>query len=613
MRWAALPLLFGDTDFPPKERWDRPVFDLHSLGKQFFFQSRNDPAELLKKGRAMIALFGVALGLVIFSWSKNIFGWGGGMISLITFLLFPLSLAYGGCVLSDLAVSLFFTASLWAFWHSLHKISPFSILASSVSIAGICLSKFSAVLIVPVFVVLIIVRFCRGRPLAVHFRKDYVVSSRSRMAEHLLAAVAVQVLIVYVLIWGGYGFRYRALRTSAGVEEEINQGLWNYHTRKQGPVGTIIEILRDNRVFPEAFLYGGAVVWYHRHTTPETPRVTFLDGEYSLEGIPSFAPLCAFYKTPIGTMVIYSLAGLQLLATGVRGRKGVGLERSNDDTFYELTPLAVFLPIYAAGCIASPQCNVAHYIFPLFPSTFVLAGAAGRWFSGKHRVAQISVCLGLLLLAFESFSIRPSYLAFFNNFVGGPRNGYKHLLDQDDGRALIELNKWLEGDITPNQPVFVSYFGQSSPSYYHIKGYRLPTLLSLDPPDPSPVSLTGGIYCISVANLDCVSMPVIGKWAVPYENAYQQFLADSRRPREKITPMSLDQKQAKVHEKALFETLQFCRLCAFLRHREPDTQIAYSILIYRLTDEDIHQALFGPPAELLPRVEVKGYQSPSVK
>ncbi len=39
-------------------------------------------------------------------------------------------------------------------------------------------------------------------------------------------------------------------------------------------------------------------------------------------------------------------------------------------------------------------------------------------------------------------------------------------------------------------------------------------------------------------------------------------------------------------------------MCAFLRQREPDDNVGYSILIYRLTAEDIQKALFGLPVEL---------------
>ncbi len=37
--------------------------------------------------------------------------------------------------------------------------------------------------------------------------------------------------------------------------------------------------------------------------------------------------------------------------------------------------------------------------------------------------------------------------------------------------------------------------------------------------------------------------------------------------------------------------------------REPDDEVGYSILIYRLSDADVAAAIEGPPCELLPEPE----------
>jgi hypothetical protein len=44
--------------------------------------------------------------------------------------------------------------------------------------------------------------------------------------------------------------------------------------------------------------------------------------------------------------------------------------------------------------------------------------------------------------------------------------------------------------------------------------------------------------------------------------------------------------------------LAFHRLAAFLRQREPDDNVGFSILMYRLSDNDLSRALDGPPGEL---------------
>jgi hypothetical protein len=49
-----------------------------------------------------------------------------------------------------------------------------------------------------------------------------------------------------------------------------------------------------------------------------------------------------------------------------------------------------------------------------------------------------------------------------------------------------------------------------------------------------------------------------------------------------------------------YDNLRSRRLVAYLRHRQPDTNLNGSILIYRLGQNEIEQALDGPPAELNP-------------
>ena len=55
-----------------------------------------------------------------------------------------------------------------------------------------------------------------------------------------------------------------------------------------------------------------------------------------------------------------------------------------------------------------------------------------------------------------------------------------------------------------------------------------------------------------------------------------------------------------------FDQLRLARLSAYLRRRQPDDQVGYSILIFRLSDDEVRDALNGAPAELLPEVGVDG-------
>jgi hypothetical protein len=43
---------------------------------------------------------------------------------------------------------------------------------------------------------------------------------------------------------------------------------------------------------------------------------------------------------------------------------------------------------------------------------------------------------------------------------------------------------------------------------------------------------------------------------------------------------------------AAFDDMRLARLVQYLRGREPDDQIGYSILVYRLTDDQVRDAVY---------------------
>jgi hypothetical protein len=96
-----------------------------------------------------------------------------------------------------------------------------------------------------------------------------------------------------------------------------------------------------------------------------------------------------------------------------------------------------------------------------------------------------------------------------------------------------------------------------------------------------------------------------GPWNARFESAYQAVsrlvdplvngdTATRRAAMRRTTP---DDWRTALND---FEQLRFARLTAFLRQREPDDSIGFSILVYRLTETDIARALSGPPPELGP-------------
>jgi hypothetical protein len=292
---------------------------------------------------------------------------------------------------------------------------------------------------------------------------------------------------------------------------------------------------------------------------------------------------------------------LALAATGVVRSRRAG-ESTLSTLLYETAPLLVFLVVYWAFALTSHLNIGQRYLLPTYPVMFILAGAAALWL---RPLAYAPSLLGAgLLLAFvaESLLTWPNYLSYFNAVAGGPKNGYRHLVDSslDWGQDLPGLDNWLHHNGLNNQnkvPVYLSYFGTASPEYYGIRAVPLPSDMDLRP--HGFYQLKGGVYCISATMLQAVYLSHCpGTWTKEYETLYrtgaavvEQLATTNNDPAARERFLRTTGIPDVGEFLTIFEEYRFGRLCARLRMRVPDDQIGYSILIYRLTDEEVAQAL----------------------
>ena len=198
--------------------------------------------------------------------------------------------------------------------------------------------------------------------------------------------------------------------------------------------------------------------------------------------------------------------------------------------------------------------------------------------------------------------VRPHYLAFFNTLAGGPSHGYRHLVDSslDWGQDLIGLREWL-GRNAGTRRVYLSYFGTAQSTYFGVHAQPIPHGWSATQGDSV---FEPGIYCISATNLQQVFLLGTSQWTAALEHEYQALLPE-------MTAFEQDPLGAAPSRGAIaraggrefafrfnrFQSLRFGRLCAWLRAREPDDQVGWSILIWDLDAAELAEALdpVNPP------------------
>jgi len=589
-RWTALPLLIGGWRFPSLDEQAWRQIDVYAMGYHFFYDVGNDLQAMLLRGRAAMAVMGAALGLVVYAWSRRLFGPAGGIVSAGLYVFCPTLLANGALITSDTPVALFFTASGWALWELFQAVSARATVVAGLALAALALAKLSGLLMVPIALVLIAIRVADGRPLRVGSRE---IRSRPAQLAVLVVATAAAAAIVVVVVWAFYDFRYALFADPGDGHAALD---WDGVIDGAGGAAPALALARRLRVLPEAYLYGIGYMLRHSATRP-----AFLNGAHSWFGFRAFFPYCLAVKTP--------LALLALVAAGAAGAL-VGRVREN---LYRTAPLWVMLAVYWAAAIAS-HLNIGHrHLLPTYPLMLVLAGGVVVWLARGGLATRAVVAVAALAYVVESGLTWPNYLAYFNQLAGGPRHAYRHLVDSslDWGQDLPGLARWLERHAPAGTPVYLAYFGTGSPEYYHVSARRLPGYFDTWRRRDEWYDFRGGIYAVSATMLQSVYTLAPGPWAAPYEQLYQSALATVRGiadPGGDLADREARMRAFLADGFVTFDHLRFCRLAAYLRRREPDDDVGHSILIYRLSDRDVREALYGPPAELVPDVQVIGIE-----
>jgi hypothetical protein len=484
--WAALPLLAMNGikfDFPPGIDSLAPASWV--MGGQFLFchdtlYVANDADRLLYAARFMIVLLGVLLGVLLFCWALELFGFWPAAIVLGFYTIEPDVLAHCRLVTTDFGVTCFVFGTMYFLWRTARCLSTGNLCGLVCFFTLAQVSKFSAVLLGPIVLALLVVRACQRRVWSVKIGWQTQLAGRLQRAAAALAIFAVLVIAAWGAIWAAYDFRY----LPSDAPEWRMEFHKNPSAHERTPTVTrAVAWVDAHRLLPNAYSQG-----FLLGQVKAQKRSGFLAGSYRTNGWWWFFPFAFLIKTPISVLLLF-VAGVVL--SMVRGRRFL------DDTAYALWPLAAFL---GAAMLAKLNIGERH-ILPVHPFALLLAGYAVTELSVERRKLFRVLLVVLCLVAATEFAlIYPHYLAFFNQFAGGPRNGHKYLVDSnlDWGQDLKGLKRWMDGHDVHH--INLSYFGTADPAYYQIDCAHLPGAPFFDEKLASGPRLPGFV-AVSATNL----------------------------------------------------------------------------------------------------------------
>ena len=570
-RLHGLAALITSAPTPRLEENDRWRTSSGSMiGYQFFYETGHDHFPMLMLARSLNTLFSLGTATLVFWWARRIAGNTAGLVATACYALDPNLLAHAALATSDLAAVFFLLTSITLFWLQLEHPGPVRLFASAAVFGLACVAKYSAVLLLPLMLVLIAVRVLEG-------------PHRHRWQKHVPIMLLAHAGLAVLVIWWTYGFRFSGFSGTVPPADHY-AARWENVLPYVGLHGVVVDFCRKLQLLPEAFLYGYAWV-----VQSAQARSAFLAGEYSLFGWASFFPLIFLWKSTLALLVFLIPASTSL---AFRWRQGTAVIRRD---LWTIAPLLAFFLLYWCFSLTS-KLNIGHrHILPIYP---LLYTAVAAWIATLRFARPVrAVAIGLLIVvqALASARTSPHFLAYFNSFAGGPANGYRLLVDSslDWGQDLPGLKEWLDKNNRgpAGQNVFLSYFGSGEPNYYGIRATRLPFINGFKFIHPR-YEPRAGLYCISATMLQHVYSSYRGPWTPDQENEYQLLRRLDRQASDATGRFLTHELWRKYDE------LRFARLCHYLRARSADAMVGYSILIYRVSEEELSAALDGDVSTL---------------
>lgn len=445
--WAALPLWVTGVAAEVRET---PT----ATGDAFLAAARDAYRQRYFIARLFNVAFSVATALLIVEWARRLWGPFAAIVSVALYALSPNVIAHAGLVTPDLGLTCFTVLSfrLFAAWND--KPSWKMAMGWGVALGLAQASKFTAVLLVPLFVVGAVV---------VAFRRP----ERWQLAAKATTGLLVALFVLNLM----YGFA--GTGTSLAGYQFQSQVLLRWREALPGFVHVL------PLPFPKTFIAGID----HQRAVMEQPHPNFLDEFWAPkgEGFPIYYLRALQYKLPHVTQTLVILGTLIMTVRLWRRRRE---QESVSGELFLYIGFAGLLLLIAS--LSTMQLGL-RYLLPIFPLLFLVAGVVLSPLRATSRVTQWGVTLLLVACAAPSLRHHPHHLAYFNEAAGGPLGGRHHLIDSnlDWGQDLWLLRDYLrENEI---ETIGLAYFGTVPPGLLGINYTVAPSWFA----EP-------GLYAVSV-------------------------------------------------------------------------------------------------------------------
>ncbi|HXI84333.1 MAG TPA: glycosyltransferase family 39 protein [Verrucomicrobiae bacterium] len=486
---ATLPLLIESVKFDPSN------VPKDELTHAFFF-GQNDCDKLLRWPRLIITLLGALLGVILFFWARDLFGFWPATAGLALYTCEPNFLCNAGVVTADLGLVCFFFGTVYFLCRTLRCLTPVNVAGLAIFFGIAHVSKFSGFLLGPILALLLAVRIVSRQPWPFRWRGDGKLQSLSLKSVASAALIIVVGIVFVLVVWMTYGFHYTTGSdvygggTSALYEDPVTR-VWLPKS------AMVLGWIDRHRLLPNAYTQN--FLRQELSTTGNFKFAAFLLGQSKYGHWWYYFPVVFLVKTPLTVLCLFFAGGVLCLFR----RRKMGMH-----ALCILLPMALYL---AVAMFSTRNIGVRH-LLPIYP--FVILVAVVPLAELLRRGMKWALACFCLLAWLEMASVYPHYRGFFNCLAGGPRNGPNILADSniDWGQDLKLLKQWMTAHGVSH--INLAYWGVSDAEYYGIDcTHMLTTMQSTYHPLMPPQ--VPGYVAVSVQLLHDPAFPQVAAYYSP--------------------------------------------------------------------------------------------------
>ncbi len=359
-------------------------------------------------GRYVTLILCLLTGLLIYRWSKEMFGETAGLFSLFLFVFCPNLNGHGTLLTTDAYTALLTIANVYFFWRFVKYSGWKNFIAFSISLGLAQITKQTLLHLLIIFFIASLLILVWRKTLVTHFKIN------------LLRAIAATGIVLFII---NAGFFFNGTGRSLSA--------YNLNSKLLLSLGSSF-VKKIPLPLPAPFIEGLDMTLHMNELGAGHPQVSkknYLLGEKrERRGFRNYYAVVFFYKTPLS--VILCLAILLFLL----------IKKRNQLLHFNIILLLLAMAVYFTAMFSlssNSQVGIRHIIF-IYPLFYVALAAVPVYKAKKYFLPLL-----IIYTLFTYYKFFPNLISYHNELVAS-KNTYRVMADSnvDYGQSYFRYQKF---------------------------------------------------------------------------------------------------------------------------------------------------------------------------